>query len=283
VSALATTGPVVREVLEGHVRVERGAPELAEAPRVAVLAHWSRRPQLSRSASTLVQQLQLHGYRVVVVSGCESPKPLAFGEDVDVDGLVVLRKPNVGYDFGSWTVGLQLCPGAEAAERTLLVNDSMAGPFADLGPLLEAFDRAPVDVWGLTDTQQFGSHLQSYFLGFREGVLAERPLRRFWADIRHHTDKQQIIFDNEIGLSHLLRLEGYVQAPNFPHERVVPPGQNPVIKGWRRLLDLGLPFLKREILRAPEVAPAGHTAPSVLAHRFGVDVRAWVDDEVAAG
>jgi lipopolysaccharide biosynthesis protein len=282
VSTPTTTGPVVREVLEGHVRFERGSPELAEAPRVALVAHWSRRTMVTRSVSALVRQLQGHGYRVVLVSGCEVQKPLGFAEDVDVDELVVVRKPNVGYDFGSWSIGLQVCPGAAAAERTLVLNDSMAGPFDDLGPLIDAFDRAPLDAWALTDTQQFGSHLQSYFLGFRDGALAERPLRRFWAGIRHDTDKQRIIFENEIGLSRLLRAEGFAHAPHFSHERIVPAGQNPVIKGWRRLLDLGLPLVKREILRSPEVAPAGGSVAAVLEHRFGVDVREWVDDEVVS-
>ena len=274
-------GANVRDLVRDHVRVEHGIPDDVAGPKVALLAHWSRRPRITRSVTTLVRELQAGGYVVVVTSSCESPHGLDWGPDVDPGRLVVLRKPNVGYDFGSWSVALEMVPAAAEAERTLVLNDSMAGPFTSLGPLLDDFDRSPADVWALTDTQQFGSHLQSYCLGFRDGVLTDRPLERFWSRIRHETDKDRIIHDNELGLSKLLRGEGYVLLPAYPHEKVVDSGQNPVIKGWRRLLDLGFPFVKREILRDPSVAPAGRSVRPLLHRRFGIDVADWVEDQVA--
>ena len=272
----------VRELLAGRCRFELGDGAQVTGPRVAVLAHWSRHPRVTLSVETLVHELQAADYHVVVSSTCASPDALQWGDRVDPGRLVVIRRPNVGYDFGSWSIGLELAPAAATADRTILLNDSMAGPFTSLAPLLEAFDATPVDVWGLTDTQQFGSHLQSYFLGFRDGVLAERPLARFWAGIVHDDDKQQVILRNELGFSRLLRAEGFAHTPAFPHERLVGPGQNPVIKGWRRLLELGFPFVKREILRDPSVAPGGRSVPDALRRRFGVEVADWVEDAVAA-
>jgi lipopolysaccharide biosynthesis protein len=272
----------VRELLRDRCRFELGSAEQVQGSHVAVLAHWSARPTVSRSVRTLVQELQAYGYQVVVSSTCESTDALAWGPDVSVDDLVVIRRPNVGYDFGSWSIGLDLVPAAVTADRTILLNDSMAGPFTSLRPLLDAFDATPADVWGLTDTQQLGSHLQSYFLGFRDQVLAERALARFWAEVRHEAHKSHVIVRNEIGLSRLLQVEGFVHVPAFSHERVVSHGENPVIRGWKRLLELGFPFLKREILRDPAVAPGGRSAPAVLRRRFGIEVADWVDEELAA-
>jgi lipopolysaccharide biosynthesis protein len=279
VSVRTATGSV-RELLDGHCHFELGSPELAEGPRVALLAHFSTRTLVTRSVATFVDELQQHGYRVVVASSCEATGALVWPDRLDTSQLSVIRKPNIGYDFGTWSIALQLVPAALSAERTIVANDSMAGPFVTLRPILESLDRTPADVWGLTDTQQFGSHLQSYFLAFCNGVLAERPLQRFWSEIRHETDKTEIIMRNELGLSRLLHAEGYVRVPEFSHERVVLPGLNPVIKGWRRLLDLGFPFVKREILRDPDVAPHGERAPHELQRRFGVDVTEWVDEVV---
>ncbi|MGI8663440.1 MAG: rhamnan synthesis F family protein [Acidimicrobiales bacterium] len=228
-----------------------------------------------------MRELQVFGYRVVVSSSCEHAGALTWESDVDVADLVVIRKPNLGYDFGSWSVALSMLPEIGFAERVILANDSMAGPFASLRPLLEQFDATPVDVWGLTDTQQFGRHLQSYFLGFRRGVLAERPLRDFFADVRHEGHKNEIIHRYEIGLGRLLRAEAFVQTQAFSHELLGEPGQNPVLVGWRRLLEYGFPFLKREILRDPDVAPAGRSAPRMVTRLFGVDVAEWVEDLVA--
>ncbi len=276
-------GQRVRTLVRDRVHLERGSPALVRHARVAIVAHWSATARTTRSVCTLVAELQSCGYRVVVSSACEAPEALVWESIVDVDDLVVIRKPNVGYDFGSWSVALGLLPDAAAAERTILVNDSMAGPFTSLRPLLERFDATPADVWGLTDTQQFGRHLQSYFLGFTDGILTEPPLRRFWARVSHERSKWGVILRNELGLGRLLFEEGYIQTPAWPHESVVRPGQNPVIQGWNRLLEQGFPFVKREILRDPSLAPAGRTAPAVLAQLFGVDVMTWVDDITQIG
>jgi lipopolysaccharide biosynthesis protein len=263
-----------------RVRIERGSQSTVSASRVAVIAHWSASARVTKSVCALVRELQSFGYRVIVSSACEARDELAWdAATVAVDELVVIRKPNVGYDFGSWSVALAIMPEIAGAERVIFANDSMSGPFIPLRLLLEHFDSTSADVWGLTDSNQFEPHLQSYFLGFAGGVLADRPLTKFWASIGEESEKLQIIFRNELGLSRLLREEGYVQVPAFAHEAVVEAGQNPVIVGWRRLLEQGFPFLKREILRDPSVAPAGETAPAVVKHLLGIDINDWVDDD----
>jgi lipopolysaccharide biosynthesis protein len=158
----------------------------------------------------------------------------------------------------------------------------MVGPFLSLADVLTKFDNTAADVWALTDTMQFGHHLQSYFLGFCDGALRDRPIAAFWSDVRDHADKMKIIFENEIGLGTLLREEGYSCEVAFPFELVVQPGHNPVILGWQGLLECGFPFLKREILRDPAVAPLGMSAPRVVKRLFGVDVDEWVGERVAA-
>jgi lipopolysaccharide biosynthesis protein len=250
--------------------------------RIAVIAHWSRTTDVTKSVCSLVSELQSFGYRVIVSSACEEPAELTWDAGVATEDLVVIRKPNIGYDFGSWSVALAMMPEIARADRVILANDSMAGPFVSLGPVLEQLERTPVDVWGLTDTQQFAPHLQSYFLGFCNGILADGPLREFWAGIRDSRDKRQVILWNELGLSRILREEGYVQAPAFPHEHFAPRGQNPVVLGWKRLLERGFPFLKREILRDPAVAPAGRLAPEVVKRLLGIDIGEWVDEVAPA-
>jgi lipopolysaccharide biosynthesis protein len=131
-------------------------------------------------------------------------------------------------------------------------------------------------VYGLTDTKQFGYHLHSYFLGFTHGVLEEKPLRRFWMGIRQENSKQETITRNEIGFSRLLRREGYSSQAAFPCRQVVKPGENPTIRGWEKLLELGFPFVKREIVRTPWVAPNGDLVAGLVRRKFGVDIEEWL-------
>jgi hypothetical protein len=256
------------------VVAERVVELPADAEKAAVIASWSRSARANRSLDTLLLDLVREGYHCVLVSASPSRRPLDFDERLD-GRITVLRKPNVGYDFGSWSVGLDWEPRLRTLKNTVLVNDSLVGPFESLTPLLRQYEDSGADVYAMTDNSQFGRHLQSYFLGFRGGVLADSPLVRFWRGIRHEDDKQRIILQNEIGLSRTLRREGYSAEVAFPYQRVVNAWENPTIKGWERLLDLGFPFVKREIVRRPELAPNGQRIPVVLRRRYGVDVEEW--------
>lgn len=268
--------PRVLDAVDGQVRFEVGSRERFGSPdRAAVVVHWSESAWLTRSFVELVGQLSRHGYRVVVVSASSDPHELEWRGRRPSD-VTVIRKPNIGYDFGSWTVGLAELPSLAAAERVLLVNDSMVGPFVDLGDVLERFEDSRADVFGLTDTRQYFLHLQSYFLGFGNGVLADPPLRHFFADVRHEKDKWDIIWRYELGLSRLFRREAYGVAAAFHADDVVAAGDNPVIRGWWRLLERGFPFVKREILRRPDVAPHGDRVGRQVAAMFGQDIGDWV-------
>jgi lipopolysaccharide biosynthesis protein len=258
-----------------QVRVERAPRGEPSSDRVAVIAQFSQDRRISRSLNTMIAEFLGSGYRVIISSSCQSSEELVFDEAVR-DEITVLRRPNVGYDFGSWTCGLAWDPDISRAGNVVFMNDSMVGPFVPLDTVLTRFEESGADVYGLTDTTQFVYHLQSYFLGFRNGVLEEKPLRRFWMGVRHETTKQETIQRNEIGFSRLLRREGYGTDAAFAHRRSAKPGENPTIRGWEKLLELGFPFVKREIIRTPGVAPRGDQVAAVVRRKFGVDIEEWL-------
>jgi len=260
------------------VQVE-GIDGLASAEslqRVAILVQWGPDSRLSRSVLELTNSLVGHDYPVVLVSACDSSGPLEWPGDVP-PSVTVLRRRNLGYDFGSWAAALDRYPAIAAADQVLLVNDSLAGPFAPIDHLFKMFDETGADVWGLTDSSQLGTHhLQSYCMGFKHGCLQEPPLAKFWHDICIEPTRDDIIHRYEIGLSRLLHREHFSVDAAFRHSRVVRGGDNPTIHGWRQLLDLGLPFVKRQLLRQPELTPDGLQVRAELKRRFGVDADDWV-------
>ena len=242
--------------------------------RVAVVAHWAADGRVARSPSALTQALLAHGYEVLFVSA--APGNALEWVDGEPPPITILRRPNIGYDFGSWAAALERFPSIRRCAQVLLINDSLAGPFAPIGHLLEKFDRSAADVWGMTDTTQFNHHLQSYCLGFKGGCLREAPLAGFWHGIGAETSRENVIWRNEIGLARLLARERFVMDAAIPHWKVVAEGQNPTIIGWRRLLDNGFPFVKRQLLREPDLAPDGAEAKSEIEERFGVVVDRWL-------
>ncbi len=266
------------DLVAGKVSVESGADDvwsLQAHNRVAVLAHFASTERVSRSFRALVRELREADYGVLVVSAAEATAALDWGGAMP-PGTVVLRKPNVGYDFGSWSVGLEFLASWTGYERVILANDSMVGPFATIRPLLRVLDTSGADVWGLTDTRQFSHHLQSYFLAFRGSVLEEPAMREFFRGVRQEPTKQAVIRRNEMGLSRLLSTEGYVWEAAFRAEWFVDFGENPVIRGWHQLLRQGFPFVKREIIRQPSIAPGGERVAEAVHAVYGVQLSDWL-------
>jgi Rhamnan synthesis protein F len=258
----------------GELRIESGRwTEVLASDRVAVLAHWSDSARVSRSVRALAADLSAAGFATVLVSTAEVPGPL------DLEGApvrLVARRPNIAYDFGSWAHVLTGRPELGRDRHVLLVNDSLAGPFQPGRLPLDRFVASAADVWGLIASRQFGWHLQSYCVGYAPGVLAEPLLRRFWAGVRPQRDKTRVIGRYELGLSRMLRSEAFRLEAWLPDGVVCAPELNPMIRGWRGVLDHGLPVVKRELLRDPGVAPDGRLVPGELARRYDIDVRDWI-------
>src|SRR5687768_11107956 len=201
--------------------VEREAPVPAGAERIAFLAHWSEGEQQSRSTRRLVAELQRLGYRVIVSSTSSAPGRLDFaGDDVRLDELTVLRRPNEGYDFGSWAVAMAAREELLDRPHVLVVNDSLVGPFAPLDEIVAHFEGTTADVWGMVESNQFAPHLQSFFRGFRYGVLAEPTMRRFWRDLRVVPEKDALIQAYEFGFTGFLVENGF-STTQFVHHRDV--------------------------------------------------------------
>ena len=77
-------------------------------------------------------------------------------------------------------------------------------------------------------------------------------------------------------MSRLLGKERFVMEAAIPYQQVVGEGQNPTIVGWRRLLDLGFPFVKRQLLCQPEVAPDGSMVREEVQRKFGIILDEWL-------
>lgn len=250
-------------------------PPADDVGRVAVVAHWSPDGHITGSVRALVDQLAGHGFHVVLVSSTPAPGPLRWPQGA-TPARTVLRRPNVGYDFGSWAVGLDRYPQVRRADRVLLLNDSMAGPFAPLDDVVGDFLSTSADVWAVTDSTEIAPHLQSYLLGWTGAALDIAPLRRFWSGVREQPTKITTVRRGEVRLGRVVRRAGLTTRVLHPGDRLAPPGANPVLAGWRALLDAGLPLVKRELLRSPDVAADGHDVPDQLLRRYGVTVADWV-------
>lgn len=258
-----------------QLRWEDGIEPPARIDRAAVIAQYSANAVATRSLTELIREFEKAGYYVILSSACVDPQPFEWPHGRP-ENLAVLRKPNIGYDFGSWAVAIAELPQLLDATHLITVNDSMVGPFWTLEPILDHFDSTTADLWGLTQSWQVKAHLQSFFIGYRQSAIQTPIFREFWSTVRVERSKQHVIDRYELGLSEMFRGEGFVMDAFIPGSLATPRGENPVIEGWRALPDLGVPFIKRELITRPEVGPKAETIPDVMKREYGIAIEEWL-------
>lgn len=244
---LDKSAPLAWDLIKGKTTIESNGADLTNS-RIVLVAQWSSGENFPASTLELLSQLIENSYSVVLISASEILQPLAIPSEIKSQ-ITVVRKPNIGYDFGSWSTAFHLFPEIFDAEHLLIVNDSNAGPFAPLKEIITKLENSQFNLTGITDSLQIRYHLQSYFLHLDKLSLQNEAIRKFWREIRHHEDKSQVIKSYELGLTSIVQAQELYAGAIFPWNLISDYWENPSIHGAKRLLQLGFPLIKREVLR----------------------------------
>lgn len=281
-----------------------GEQRLAGAREVAIFVHFDPRGRVHRYVLRYLDQLAAAGFATVVVSNAP-----VLGEGALADlaprAAAILRRRNVGLDFGAWKDGLLELDLARV-ETLLLANDSVYGPLRPLGEVLAAMPPAEADVWGVTDTWDRQYHLQSYFLLFHARALRSAAFTGFWEWLPFVGSKAWAIENGEIGLSQRLLSAGLRLRALCPYQELVDQvsrdvleraaleaaegplrarladlygaiergdALNPTHSFWEPLVRGRCPFLKSALLREnPIRVPLVHTWRRVLREATSYDL-----------
>jgi lipopolysaccharide biosynthesis protein len=184
-----------------------GTVELTEATRVAVFVHFDRRGIVHEFVHYYLEEIARTGFVIVFVTNGPPLSRTDLERVARVCG-VVLRRQNVGRDFGAFKDGIAAIPDLARLEALLLADDSVYGPFHDLGDVIGRMPMAEADVWGITDSWDQSFHLQSFFLLFGRRALASAAFGRFWRQVRYVQSKSWIISHHEVGLTRALTAAG---------------------------------------------------------------------------
>ncbi|WP_407179648.1 rhamnan synthesis F family protein [Bradyrhizobium sp. STM 3562] len=168
--------------------------------RIAIVAHFDPNNIVEDNFRELLVCLEIFFDELILVTTSN------LTED-DFSGFSKLRlitRPNVGYDFYSYKVGLHCARQHADIGCVLLVNSS----FCILDP--ERFEqtlrdalrlREKYNVVGLTSSRQSDWHIQSYFLLIDRKVFLSDWFKDFFDKVRPLNRKEEIIIAYEVGLS----------------------------------------------------------------------------------
>lgn len=177
-----------------------GQGDLATATRIAVFVHYDRHGQVADYVRYYLEQLNIAGYSVVFVTN--SPKLTTAALTVlQGRAALILRRRNLGYDFGAYRDAQREIPNLSRLDSLILANDSVYGPFQPLTELLRLADPQQADIWGINDSYEKRYHLQSYFLVLNRTALLSAGLQVFWDRLRYVRSKSFVINFYEVGFS----------------------------------------------------------------------------------
>ena len=215
--ALAALMDRLRPLRDGLRRVERGVAP-SGAGRLALYVHWSPSGAVS---GMVLRQLDLWreaGFDLVFVSNAAPPEH-DWGR-VGERAVLRIARDNVGRDFGAWRDALAVAlDRIGRPEELLLANDSVLGPVRPLPPVLDALRAGGDGLFGLTESQGGGAHLQSYLLLAR-GAGAVAGLAAHLAACRPTRSKWRLVQQGEIGLSRGMLAGGHRVAALFGYDRI---------------------------------------------------------------
>lgn len=271
----ATVPPVVAG-RGGALRLERGdLTTLEGASRVVLCASWSAQPKCSLSFSTYLRQLTDGGYVCVVGSVAEFSEPLEWPYGLP-ESTIVLRRQNVGYDFGTWSAMLEALPSVRTADHVLLTNDSMVGPFTPIADLLRRAEASNAGLVGLTDSFQLGHSIQSYFVLFNGKILDNPEWRYFFRSVRPQRSKMEVVARYEMQLARAAVQGAFGWEVLFPSTALRAAHTNPTLSQWKELLELGFPFIKRTIFADTQFEAEATQARGFIRSHLGLIVDEWL-------
>ena len=182
--------------------------------RLLLYVHYNKYDELSGHVLYQLEQLRPLFSKLIVISNSQltesatlTLKELGIAE--------VIQRENLGFDFAAWRDGMTHVGFERLADfdSVTLMNDTCFGPLWDMSDLVEDFEqRQSVDFWGMTNfrkTKYFEEHLQSYFISFKNHVVASEVFQKFWTSIKTFTDVQDVIDNYETKVTSILTEAGF--------------------------------------------------------------------------
>lgn len=233
--------------------------------RLLIYVHYNKNQEVSPHVLYQLKKMRPLFAQVLVVSN--SPLPEQGLQDLKGQALVdqVWERANSGFDFAAWRDAMKNLGWSKLEEfdSLTLMNDTCFGPIWDFTPHflgMEADEQ--IDFWGLTNfraTKEFPEHLQSYFLTFKKSILQDQSFFDFWQNVQDYENVQDVINHYESGVTTYFLERGFQYKALFDTTQEATEGMlHPDFTYYnpRRILEVGLPFLKVKALDANQsIAP----------------------------
>ena len=168
--------------------------------KIAIVAHFDPNNIIEDSFRELLGCLEIFFDEIIMVTTSNHTKDQLSG----FTKVRLITRPNIGYDFYSYKVGIHCARQHPDIECVLLVNSSICilNRTSFERTLRDALLlREKNDVVGITSSRQGDWHIQSYFLLVDFKVFSSGWFKEFFDKVQPLNKKEQVILGYELGLS----------------------------------------------------------------------------------
>jgi hypothetical protein len=162
----------------------------------------------------------------------------------------LIKRPNTGYDFGSWGEATNLSEIMSKYKYAIFTNSSLLGPITNPEKFFEVLLCLESDIKAAVESLQIKPHFQSYLwaieLNNRNFVRVTEFLKSF---IGQPPNRKEIIHKGELGIIEFLNKNGITYKTVFPVGSLCDYNDNPILDADLRLLNHGFPYIKELHLR----------------------------------
>lgn len=214
-----------------------------EDKRLTIFAHYDKHLKVDPYVVYFLKHLNEIGYEVIF---CTEGMTV-ISDDLKKMLFAAIRRLTPGYDFTSWYTAFMSFPDLFKAKEILLCNDSIFAPMGSFKPIHDLMDKVNCDFWGLSESREKTTHLQSYYLVFKQNAINSKAFRRFWSNL-NVANRADAIYA-ELNFTMQMVKGGLVPAAYINADCVPVSDISPVHFFWRQLVDLyHFPCLKRDLL-----------------------------------
>lgn len=258
---------------------------------VALFVHWSKNDEISNHDLHVIDSLSKEFQKVLVISNSNTNTSSKIFKSNDLHkNVFFISRPNEGYDFGGYQFGMNLLRDfSQDITELLLMNNSVFLIKDSISDLMTRVRSTTADITALTDSHERRPHIQSYFLFFGPRVVQDTAVWKWFEGLNTSSDKQVTVDTLEIPMMDELSQLGFgistvwnfrrlsefmfssLAANIFSEFRresgvthrlqLMQKGQfhNPTHYMWAYLIELGFPFVKKDLLKSQELSNMGAT------------------------
>jgi len=178
--------------------------------RIILYAHYDPDGIVDRHIIYQIDSFFKFGCEIIFISN----SPIYNTDDILNICKEIIVRENKGFDFYAWKEVLLSKPRDywHNWDELILMNSSCYGPIFSLDELFNEMDTKECDFWGITEYYKdtvYDTHLQSYFICFRNTLLKNNKFFEFFDSCELYNDVKSVIDNIECKLTHYFTNIGF--------------------------------------------------------------------------